>query len=241
MSSWVPTAPLSRENVPLWSSVHREGELPPVATQGLEKQLCLVLWPRNSREFSGSHRMARGAAATTLGDIARPCRSRNLRQDPREHHPYGATPSVHPALGRLEIPCKDQWKPLPGLGFWGHPPQGAQRRVRQARPEQRGVPGRARGDTTIPLHFPGGLGQPGQEQGRHPCVPRLAKKKSSAVAGDLWWLMQGVINSYSSTRRVKRGATHWVELGRGRRGDNPSHPWPRRARCPRLGHHHLGK
>lgn len=130
---------------------------------------------------------------------------------------------------------------LPGLGIWGHPPQGAQLRVRQARPEQRGVPGRARGDTTIPLHFPGGLGQPGQEQGRHPCVPRLAKKKSSAVAGDLWWLMQGVINSYSSTRRVKRGATHWVELGRGRRGDDPSHPWPRRARCPRRGHHHLGK
>lgn len=113
---------------------------------------------------------------------------------------------------------------LPGLGFWGHPPQGAQRRVHQARPEQHGVPGRARGDTTIPLHFPRGLGQPGQEQGRHPCVPRLAKKKSSAVAGDLWWLMQGVINSYSSTRRVKRGATHWVELGRGRRGDDRATP-----------------
>lgn len=64
-------------NVPLWSSIHREGELPPVATlvgvmgspQGLEQQLCLVLWLGNSREFSGSHRMAQGATATTSGDI----------------------------------------------------------------------------------------------------------------------------------------------------------------------------
>lgn len=226
MSSWVPPAPLSRRNVPLWSSIQREGELPPVATflgdiapqQGLEQQLCLVLWLGNARESPGSHRMAQGNTATMSGDIAQHALAHPITSG-RIHRSISLSPS---SLGKAEDSIQGQVESFQGWDFGDtHPTELSQCSWAS--------PGEPEGTHKHPIALPleGWDSQnkskdPGA--GKAPVSPRLAKK-SSATAGDLRRLMQGVTNSYSSTRRVKRGATHWVELGGSRGGPSQQRAW----------------
>lgn len=178
MSSWVPTAPLCRENVPLWSSIHREGELLPVPTQGPEQQLCLVLWAGNSREFSGSHRMAQGATATTLGDIVQhnPITSGRIHRSitPTAPCPWSILPSIQ---GRVES--------FQGWDFGDtHPRElssGNSGCVRHGLSSS-ASPGEPEGTQTS--HCTSQEGWDSQNRSREgTCVPRLAKKKLSSSWG----------------------------------------------------------
>lgn len=129
--SWVPKWGLDELMGPTSSSVqekwppleqHPQGtELPPVATllgdmpvlHRLEQQLCLVLWLGNSREFSGSHRMAQGATATTSGDIVQHSLAHPITSG-RIHRSIALSPS---SLGKAEDSFQGQVESFQGWDF----------------------------------------------------------------------------------------------------------------------------
>lgn len=230
MSSWVPTAPLSGRNVPLWSSIHREGELPPVATlEGVRGS------PRGwSSSFArccglGIAGNSQGAAGWLKGpqpprlEILRPSGSRGA---------HGATPLVHPPFpGKAEDSTQGQVEPLQGWDSGDSHPKELSSGCTRHGLSSSASPGDPK------LHFPEGLGQPEQEQGPRgregTRVPRLARKKLSGG----WGPVAAHAGGDRQLQQRMEGSERSHPLG----GIGQRPGGPRRAQCPCPGRHHLGK